>query len=282
VFFGTPYVARDTLAELVRAGYVPSLVVTSPDARQGRGMMLTPSETKAWAVENGIPVLTPDDLTTEVVDAIKEYGGEYALVVAYGKIFPQMLLHAFPRGVLNIHYSLLPKYRGASPVEAALLNGETVTGVSIQRMVKQMDAGDVMATKEVLIGEEDTTRELRPRLVEVGAELLVASLPSFLDGTAIFTPQDASQATSCRKILKEDGELTIPGSSVENWGKYRAYAESPGTYFYMVRNSQPMRVKIKTATYRHGHFEPLRVVPEGKKETDYRALQLIARTGREP
>lgn len=281
-FFGTPYVARDTLAALVRAGYVPSVVVTSPDARQGRGMMLAPSDTKAWAVENGLPVITPMDLTTEVVNEIKEYGCEYALVVAYGKIFPQMLLKAFPRGVLNVHYSLLPKYRGASPVEAALLNGDTVTGVSIQRMVKQMDAGDVMAMKEVAIEERFTTRELRPLLIAEGSELLIASLPSFLNGTAIFTPQDDSKATTCRKINKEDGELTIPGSSRENWGKYRAYAESPGTYFYMVKNGSPMRVKIKTAIYKHGHFEPIRVVPEGKNETDYRALQLVARTGREP
>lgn len=281
-FFGTPYVARDTLARLVEHGYVPSVVITSPDAHQGRGLMLTPSPTKAWAAEHDIPVMTPDVLTKEVVANIAEYGCEYALVVAYGKIFPQMLIHAFPKGVLNIHYSLLPKYRGASPVEAALLAGETVTGVSIQKMVKQLDAGDVLVTREVAIDPDETTRELRPRLIEAGAELLIETLPSFISGTAKFTPQDASQATTCGKIAKEDGELDFPGNAEANWNKYRAYAESPGTFFYMVRDGKPFRVKVKTAQYRHGTFTPQRVVPEGKKETDYAALLISARAGLDP
>jgi methionyl-tRNA formyltransferase len=280
IFFGTPYVARDTLAALVAHGYVPALVVTSPDARQGRGLMLAPSETKAWAVAHGLPVMTPDELTKSVVANIKEHGADYALVVAYGKIFPQMLLHAFPKGVLNIHYSLLPKYRGASPVEAALLNNESITGVSIQRMVQQLDAGDVLAQKEVEIEPTDTTRELKPRLVEAGALLLLETLPRFLSGTAIYTPQNASEATTCCKITKEAGELDLPGNAQMNWNRYRAYAESPGTYFYMTRNNQPFRVKIKTAEYKHHDFIPLRVVPEGKKETDYAALRITAKTGR--
>ncbi len=276
-FFGTPYVARDTLAALVEHGYVPALVVTAPDAHRGRGLMLTPSEVKVWAVEHDIPVLTPEKLTREVVADIKEYGCDYALVVAYGKIFPQMLLHTFPKGVLNVHYSLLPKYRGASPVEAALLSGETVTGVTIQRMVQELDAGDVVAMREVPIGPEETTRELRPRLIEEGASLLIDTLPSFIAGTAIFTPQDESKVTVCGKIDKEDGELDFPGDSRENWNKYRAYAESPGTFFYMIRNGKRIRVKIKSATYRHGDFKPARVVPEGKKVTDYAVLLTTAR-----
>ncbi len=216
-FFGTPYVARDTLAALVRHGFIPALVVTSPDVKQGRGLMLTPSDTKAWALEHALPVLSPHELTKEVVSTIKEYGCEYAIVVAYGKILPQMLIHAFPKGILNIHYSLLPKYRGASPVEAALLNGETTTGVTIQKMVQEMDAGDVLAIQPADIGPEETTRELRPRLIALGADLLVRTLPSFIHGTAIMTAQDASKATTCRKIAKEDGELDFPANSQESW-----------------------------------------------------------------
>jgi methionyl-tRNA formyltransferase len=277
-FFGTPYVARDTLATLAEHGFVPSVVITSPDARQGRGLIYAPSPTKAWAVEQGIPVITPEELTKEEVSNIKEYGCEYAIVVAYGKILPQMLIHAFPKGILNVHYSLLPQYRGASPVEAALLHGDAVTGVSIQRMVRQLDAGDVMATREVSIDPEETTKELRPRLIQEGADLLVESLPAFIAGTAVFTPQDDAKATTCGKIAKEDGELHFPGDAKENWNKYRAYAESPGTYFYMMRSGKRFRVKIKTAEYKHGHFSPLRVVPEGKKETDYSVLVTTART----
>ena len=205
VFFGTPYVARDTLAALVAEGYTPSLVVTSPDAPRGRGMVLTPCETKAWALEHGLPVYSPDKLTEEAQAEILRTGAEYAIVVAYGKILPASLIEAFPRGVLNIHYSLLPKYRGASPVEAALRNGDTETGVSIQKMVYELDAGDVLAKEVVAIAPEDTIRELRPRLIERGAHLLRSLLPSFEEGTYTSESQDHTQATKTGKIKKEEG-----------------------------------------------------------------------------
>lgn len=268
VYFGTPYVGRDTLALLIERGYVPALVVTSPDAPRGRGLTLTPSETKAWAVEHDLPVFTPDSLDAAAIEKIKGCEAGYAIVVAYGKILPQALIDAFPLGILNIHYSLLPAYRGASPVEAALLHDETVTGVSIQKMAFALDAGDILAQKETDIGPEETTRELRPRLVRLGAELLADVLPAFEAGSAEFIPQDHAQATRAGKIKKEDGLLTL-GEDAANWNKYRAYAESPGTYFFVSKNGAQMRVKVVTAKMENGRFTPLRVVPEGKKETDY-------------
>lgn len=276
-FFGTPYVARDTLAILADRGFVPAVVITSPDAPKGRGMQLSPCETKEWAVAHELPVLTPVKLSTAFAESLSAYGCQYAIVVAYGKILPKSLIESFPKGVLNIHYSLLPKYRGASPVECALLHGDAVTGVTIQRMVYELDAGDILAQEDVAIDPDETTRELRPRLVSEGAELLVRTLPSFVSGTASFTPQDESRASRCGKIDKKEGELRFPGPALENWNKYRAYAESPGTYFFMERDGTPFRVKVVTAEYRHGQFTPLRVVPEGKKETDYRALLMNAR-----
>lgn len=272
IFFGTPYVARDTLAALEDAGYVPSLVVTSPDAPKGRGMVLTPSDTKAWAVDHGLTVATPEKITPEVIEELRLLKPDYAIVVAYGKILPQALIDLFPLGVLNIHYSLLPKYRGASPVEAALLHDEPTTGVTVQKMVKELDAGDILASEETVIDPTETTRELRPRLISLGSELLVRTLPSFEDGTAVFTPQDHARATRCGKIKKEEGELTLAGDAKKNWNTYRAYAESPGTYFFMEKEGVKTRVKIKTATYENGVFRPLRVVPEGKKEMNYADL----------
>ncbi|MES2995006.1 MAG: methionyl-tRNA formyltransferase [Patescibacteria group bacterium] len=269
IYFGTPYVARDTLATLVERGFVPEVVVSSPDAARGRGLMLAPSETKEWALANGLPVLTPEKLTPEVIEELKAYGCDYAIVVAYGKILPQALIDAFPLGILNIHYSLLPKYRGASPVEAALLNGETVTGVSIQQMVYKLDAGDVLAQREVTIEPEETTRELRPRLVALGAELLADTLPAFVQGSLTPMPQDESAATFSKKIEKSEGELDLAGDARMNWNKYRAYAESPGTYFFMERNGKRLRVRIVTATLSDGIFTPDRIVPEGKKEMAY-------------
>jgi methionyl-tRNA formyltransferase len=268
-YFGTPYVASDTLALLAQHGYVPACVVTSADAPSGRGQHLTPSPTKLWAQANNIPVLTPEKLDEEFQSQIKAYDCEYAIVVAYGKIIPQTIIDMFPRGILNIHYSLLPKYRGASPVESALLHGETTTGVAIQRMVYELDAGDILALKEVPIQPDETTRELRPRLITIGAELLINTLPSFEDGSIGMTPQDHSQATRCKKIKKEDGLLDLSADAQTNWNKYRAYAESPGTYFFVNKNGKDIRIKIKTASFDGTHFIPLRVVPEGKKEMDY-------------
>ncbi len=271
-FFGTPYVARDTLELLVTNGYRPAVVVTSPDAMRGRGLALTPCETKAWAIEHGFPVLTPERIDDAFIASLAPYGCTYAIVVAYGKILPQTLIDAFPLGILNVHYSLLPKYRGASPVEGALLAGEERTGVAIQQMVLALDAGDILASESVSILPEETTRELRPRLVTLGAELLVRTLPSFEAGTIERIAQDHASATVTRKIKKESGELSLHGDARANWNTYRAYAESPGTYFFMLKDGQRMRVKIKSAACQDETFVPLRVVPEGKNETDYAGL----------
>lgn len=267
-YFGTPYVARDTLAYLLEHGYRPEVVVTSPDAPRGRGLVLTPSETRVLAEESGIPVLTPQKLTDEAIEEIRAYGCDYAIVVAYGKILPERLIEMFPKGVLNVHYSLLPKYRGASPVEAALLNGDQVTGVTIQRMVYALDAGDIVAQETTDILPDETTKELRPRLVSLGAALLVSTLPGYLTGSIPLTPQDESRATHSGKIKKEEGELILPGNDELNWRKYRAYAEGPGTYFF----KDGKRIKIVSAAFENGTFTPLRVIPEGKKETDYASL----------
>lgn len=272
-YFGTPYVARDTLRILVARGFVPKVVVTSPDAPRGRGMQLTPCETKEWALTHELLVLTPEKVTPEFIEMMQAQECEYAIVVAYGKILPQALIDVFPKGVLNIHYSLLPAYRGASPVETALLHGDTVTGVTIQQMVYKLDAGDVLAQKEVSILPTETTRELRPRLITEGAELLADLLPAFEQGSVIPVPQDEAKATHSKKIEKAEGELDLTGDPVTNWNKYRAYAESPGTYFFTERSGKRMRVKIVTATFEGGRFLPDRIIPEGKKETSYASFQ---------
>ncbi len=268
-YFGTPYVARDTLALLASRGYSPAVVVTSPDAPRGRGMQLQPSETKEWALAHDLPVLTPERLDPHALEEIRSYGCDLAIVVAYGKIFPAPMFDLFPRGIVNIHYSLLPKYRGASPVEAALLHGDTVTGVAIQRMALALDAGDVIATRETAIGPEETTKELRARLIEEGADLLASLMPALFAGTAPATPQDESLATYCGRIQKEDGLLDLSADARENWNKYRAYAESPGTYFFYERNGKRIRVKIRSARFENDTFVPDRIVPEGKKEMSY-------------
>lgn len=268
-YFGTPSVARDTLAVLLQNGFVPTIVITSPDAPRGRGLTLTPSETKTLALAHDIPVYTPERLDAGAIQEIKNYQCEYALVVAYGKIFPETLIAGFPLGVLNVHYSLLPKYRGATPLESALLAGESTTGVTIQKMIQELDAGDMLAQEVMTIGPHDTARELRPRLIEAGAQLLVTTLPAFLQNNSTPTPQDSSLATRAYKIKKEDGLLSLDAPAIENWNKYRAYADTIGTYFF----ENGKRMKITSAEFAKGEFRVLRVIPEGKRETEYRPSQ---------
>lgn len=264
-FFGTPYVARDTLAKLIACGFIPSVVITNPDAPRGRKQVMTPSETKVLAEEHNIPVLTPTRLDATAENKIRTYQCTYAVVVAYGKILPESLIKTFSKGVLNVHYSLLPNYRGATPVEAALLNGDEVTGVTVQKMVKALDAGDIIVQQETKIEPAETTIELRTRLIDIGAKLLCKTLPAYLRGEITPIPQDDTTATHVGKLQKSDGELDLSASDIKNWQKYRAYKEWPGTFF--IHDNK--RIKITNAEFVDDKFRVLRIIPEGKKETDF-------------
>ncbi len=265
LYFGTPKVASDTLASLIEHGFVPKLVVTSPDAPRGRGLLLTPSETKTAALTRGIPVLTPETLDAETIATLRAYGCDYAVCVAYGKILPEELVSVFPKGILNVHYSLLPKYRGATPMEAALLAGDTVTGVTIQKMVRELDAGDILAQEETPVAPSETARELRPRLIALGAKLLVETLPRFERGEITPVPQDAFRASRSGKFKREDGLLDLGAPALLNWNKYRAYADTIGTYF--IENEK--RIKVTKASLTNGAFTIERIIPEGKRERNY-------------
>lgn len=266
VYFGTPSVASETLAILLSHGFVPALVVTAPDAPRGRGLVLTPSPVTLLAREHSLPLYTPETLDDSAQTHIKNVGADYALCVAYGKIFPEELIAAFPEGVLNVHYSLLPKYRGATPLETALLAGESETGVTIQKMVKALDAGDIIAQASTAISENETARELRPRLINMGAELLVETLPHYLSHEITPRPQDESGVSRAHKLKKEDGKLTLSDDAGTNWNKYRAFADSIGTYFM----EHGKRMKITAASFKNDRFVVERVIPEGKSETAYR------------
>lgn len=266
VFFGTPEVARKTLRALLDAGFRPTIVVTNPDAPKGRGLALTSSPVKEFALAESIPVLTPDILDEEAQKAIVSYNCSYGVAVAYGKIFPEKLISAFPKGVLNVHYSLLPKYRGATPTEAALLAGDSVTGVTIQKMVLALDAGEILAQEEISIAPTETVRELRPRLIELGTKLLLETLPRFENDEITPIAQDDARASRARKLKKEEGLLDLAAPAIENWNKYRAYADTIGTHFF---TAEGKRVKIVSAELSGNDFKILRIIPEGKSEMDY-------------
>lgn len=261
IFFGTPNLSVKVLEVLLAANYEVVAVVTNPDAPVGRKHVITPSPVKVLALKKGIPVFQPETLRdfrlpTSDLPTI-------GIVVAYGKIIPQSVIDMFPAGMLNIHYSLLPKYRGASPVENSILSDDAVTGVTIQKLVFKLDAGPIVSVKEFPIDEKITTPELKDRLTEIGSELLIETLPSYLAGEINLVEQDETLATHCKKISKSDGEIKLSDSEESKWLKYRAYFGWPGIFYF---DENGKRVKITEATFENNKFIIKKVILEGKNE----------------
>lgn len=261
VLFGTPDVASETLETLKQAGFLPSLIVTATDKPQGRKMILTPPPVKAWAIENNIPYIQPEKITADTLPEVDLF-----IVVAYGKILPEKIINMPKLGSINIHYSLLPKYRGASPVEAAILNGENETGVSIQKMVFEMDAGNIIALEKIDILPTETAPDLRARLIKLGGELLVKTLLKIMSGDIKETKQEESLATFCKKIKKEDGLIDLNDNAEKNYNKFRAYANWPRTFFF----KEGKRIIITKAHLKDSKFVIEKIIPEGGKETSYK------------
>ena len=270
IFFGTPTVASETLEILKQEGFLPSLVVTSIDKPVGRKMILTPPPVKIWAEANNIPVLQPEKIDNKFFDEIIKTETDLYLVVAFGKILPEKLINYPKFGTINIHYSLLPKYRGASPVESALLAGDNKTGVSIQKMVFKLDSGPIIAKQVLAIDINDNKESLRKKLVKIGGQLFLDILLDYMDNKIELQNQDESDATYCHKIKKEDGEISLNGNYLENYNKYRAFYGWPGIFFFKEINGKKTRFKITKARLENNKFIIEKVIPEGKKEIDYK------------
>jgi len=289
-FFGTPDVASETLEILKQNDYVPSLIVTSPDKPQGRKMLVTSPPVKIWAEKNNISYIQPEDLKEGmniVFKNIAQADGpsiatnqqigmrvlknnvhpDLFIVVAYGKIIPENIINMPKLGSINIHYSLLPKYRGASPVESAILNGDTETGVTIQKMELKMDSGPIIAQEKVVIFPDEKASDLRKRLIKIGGELLIKILPDFVSGTIKATPQNGSKASVCKKIKKEDGLINLEKESPSVlYNKFRAYATWPRIFFF--KNGK--RIIITDAILKNNQFIIKKIIPENGKEMDYK------------
>lgn len=264
IFFGTPDVASKTLEILKEKGYIPELIVTSPDKPVGRGLQMHEAPVSLWAKENKIKCLKPEKLTEEFIKSLDE--ADLNIVVAYGKIIPEILINRSKLGTINIHYSLLPKYRGASPLEASLLNGDEKTGVSIQQMEYKLDSGGILKKEELTININDSKDKIKKDLIELGANVLCDILPKIQNQEIIPKAQDESKATFCKKLKKEDGEIDPNGNDIENWNKYRAFYGWPGVFFFV----NGKRIKITEATYENNLFIIKKVIREGKKETNWK------------
>jgi len=268
-FWGTPRTASQTLDMLFSSGYMPQIIITTPDQRSGRGMHSSPTPVAIWAEKHNIKCLKPDKIDQKFIDEFNKINVDLSIVVAYGKILPEILIKMPKLGTINIHYSLLPKYRGASPVEQALLNGDIITGVSIQQMEYKLDTGAIISMSETPIDINDTKGILLKKLTELGGKMLCEVLPKITEKSINLKSQDDSEATYCKKIKKEDGLINIDINSKENYNKYRAFDGWPGIYFFTEKNGKKIRVKITKARYEDSLFAIEKVIPEGKKEINY-------------
>jgi methionyl-tRNA formyltransferase len=230
IFCGTPRFAVPTLERLVEAGHSVPLVVTQPDRPRGRGMELAISPVKESAIRLGLSIVQPDkiknndefrrQLTALVPDAI--------IVVGYGRIIPQWMIDLPRFGNLNLHASLLPKYRGAAPIQWAIAQGESVTGVTTMRIDAGLDTGDVLMQRELSIAPDDTAETLGPKLATIGADLMVQTLRGLESGQVLPTPQDNAKASLAPILTKEDGRIDFQRTANEIFNRLRGFQPWPG------------------------------------------------------
>jgi methionyl-tRNA formyltransferase len=268
-FFGTPHFATVVLDALERNGLTPALIITAPDKKRGRGLELSPSPAKAWALERGIDVLTPETLKDDqFVAELANTEWDFFAVAAYNKLIPQPVLEIPAHGSLNVHPSLLPKLRGPSPALTAILENERSTGVSVMQMSAQMDAGPVVAQAKVEL-EEDAWpprgQMFEDLLATEGGNLLAEILPDFLAGKITPEAQDEAQATYSKKFVDNDALINLAGDPSEELRKIRAFDHGPRAYFIQ----DGKRVVITDAAIEDGRLVIKKVIPEGKKEMDY-------------
>jgi len=243
-FFGTPGFAVPTLERLANSPHTVAGVITQPDRPRGRGQQVSEGPVKSLATSLGLPVLQPDRLARDLVEpALRALNADIGVVAAYGKILPDWLL-AWPRlGLINVHASLLPRYRGASPVHRAVIAGDRETGVTIMRVVKALDAGPMLAKTVVPIGPDDTTTAVEGILAVRGAELLVRTLDAIEEGRAIETPQDEAQVSYAPKLTRAEGivDWSWPAERIHNlvrglWPWPHASAWLDGTRYILHRS----------------------------------------------
>ncbi|HEY8392326.1 MAG TPA: methionyl-tRNA formyltransferase [Capillibacterium sp.] len=234
VFMGTPDFAAVSLRRLLEAGHRVLGVVTQPDRPRGRGMKLSPSPVKAVAVAEGFPVFQPERLPDEELMAfLEKTRPELIVVVAYGLKIPPAILNLPLYGCVNVHASLLPKYRGASPIQAVLLNGEKETGITTMRMDEGWDTGDLLLTRRVAIRPDDTFGTLHDRLAAVGAEVLLETLDGLAAGTIKPQPQNHQEATYVHKLTEEALFLNWAEPTLSLYNRIRAFDPSPGARTYL-------------------------------------------------
>lgn len=266
VFFGTPEIAVTTLKGLSGEGLVPSLVVTAPDRPAGRGMKMTETPVKKYSSFLNIPCISPEKITPDIIERLVETGPwDFFIVVAYGKILRQSLLDIVNGKVINIHPSLLPLYRGPSPIESVLLSDDIETGVSVMQIDAEVDHGPIIAVERFPLEKEMTAQILETKSALIGARLIAEHIEAYAHDIAELKEQDHSAATFTKKIQKSDGLLEEDLSDWEKWKRYRAYNPWPGVSMIITKHGTPIRIKITKAHYVNENFVIDECIPENGK-----------------
>lgn len=241
LFMGSGTFGLPVLEAILRSKHALAAVVTAPDKPTGRGRVMTPSPIKVWAETHSIPVLTPPKINApESLAALRAVGADACVVASYGALLSKDVLALPPRGCINVHPSLLPLYRGASPVVQALLDGRTETGMTIMAMAAELDAGDILLQEKTVIGPDENARDLTDRLAALGGRMTVEAFDAIADGRLHPSPQDHARATYCAKLKKADSAIDWARPSAELHNRVRALAIWPGVV--ALRNGKPLRI----------------------------------------
>lgn len=284
IYFGTPEFAAEILQYLLDHNVSVAAVVTQPDRPKGRSLQLTPSAVKSVAIQHHISVLQPEKASNELfLEQLASFNADLFVVVVFGQILPQKLLDIPPLGAINVHPSLLPKFRGAAPVHRTLMAGETETGVSVQKIVRQLDAGDVLAVTKMAIPPDMIFGELNQKLLELSKPLLLQVIQEFDKRIPPGTPQDHSLATYAAKFELEELEIRWDRPALELHNLIRAFSPRPAAWCWIQTNQEKKRLKIlrthvvakqgkpgellsdAIVACGHGALKLIEVQPEGKK-----------------
>lgn len=291
IFYGTGPLAESTIYALYQSGLIPTAIITKPDAPVGRAQTITPPIIKTWAISKGIKVLQPDTLKNnqDIVDFVLDNNIDIAIVASYGKIIPEVLLNSPRHGTINIHPSMLPLYRGPSPIESQLLDGHDTIGLSIMQLDREMDHGPIYIQNELKLNPNiEYNTEMIERLCgQMGGELIIPILPHIIDNVLRPRDQDHNSATFCKYIEKTAGEMHIdslttpsPEQKQELRRKWRALRPWPGVFFYHTHRDKNIRVKINALNWAqlwedNNSWDDIleTVTPEGKSEMDWASFK---------
>ncbi len=262
-FFGTPEFSANILQVLKQHALLPTIVVTAPDKKVGRKQVITYSAVKQWALENNIKVIQPHN-PSEIASILNEKNINLNIVAAYGYILKKDILDIPQYGTLNVHTSLLPKYRGASPIESALKAGDEITGSTIMLMDEKMDHGPIITQEILPIQADDDQYTLFEKLSIHGGTLLASTIVPWVSGEISPKEQDHDKASYCYKIEKSDGNISND-TDIEKIRKYKAFKRWPGVFFF----DNGKRIKVTEAECTEMKFNIISVIPEGKNEMSY-------------